>query len=175
MLLVEQLDQRFLVAVHELRWVEVGGLVLQNPLGQFEHLGLDRDVGDIVEIVFRVPDLVRVAQRGRGEPLMPRLDHDNPLTLCEHDPPERYHALAAHSLADHGVGLLAGPTIRGDVVGGVEIALVDLVARNEGVDFDGVGALDRDGVKLIIVHWECRCSSRTRSHAPCRHPRQVRA
>jgi hypothetical protein len=42
---------------------------LENLLGEFEHLGLELDVGDIVEII--------LAQRGGGETVMPRLDHDD--------------------------------------------------------------------------------------------------
>ena len=38
-----------------------------------------------------------------------------------------------------------------DVVGAIQISLVDLLARNERVDLDGVVALDRNGVEFVIV------------------------
>ena len=65
---------------------------------------------------------------------------------------ERDHALAAHRLADHRKCVLPDLIVRGDVVGAVQITLVDLLARNERVDFDGVVALDRDGVEFVVVH-----------------------
>jgi hypothetical protein len=39
-----------------------------------------------------------------------------------------------------------------DVVGAVQISLVDLLARNERVDLDGVVALDRNGIEFVVVH-----------------------
>jgi hypothetical protein len=38
----------------------------------------------------------------------------------------------------------------GDVIGGIEEALVDLRARHKAVDLDRVSALDLDGVELLI-------------------------
>ena len=66
--------------------------------------------------------------------------------------PSADHVLAAHGLADHRKGVLPDLIVRRDVVGAVQISLVDLLARNERVDFDGVVALDRNGVEFIIVH-----------------------
>ena len=42
--------------------------------------------------------------------------------------------------------------VRRDVVRAVQISLVDLFARNERVDFDGVVAVDRDGVEFVVIH-----------------------
>ena len=60
-------------------------------------------------------------------------------------------ALAAHGLADDRKGVLPGLVVRGDVVGGVQISLVDLLAGNERIDLDGVVALDRDGIEFVVV------------------------
>ncbi len=62
--LLEQLDDGLLVAIHELRWIEVGRLALQDLLGQLERLGLDLHVRNVLEIFLRVPDLVGIAERG---------------------------------------------------------------------------------------------------------------
>jgi hypothetical protein len=35
---------------------------------------------------------------------------------------------------------------------GVQISLVDLLPRNERVDLDRAGALDRKGVEFVVVH-----------------------
>ena len=57
-----------------------------------------------------------------------------------------------HGLAHHRKGFLPNPLMRHDIVGAIQISLVNLFAWNERVDFDGVGALDRNGVEFIIVH-----------------------
>src|SRR3954468_5833444 len=59
-LLVDDLSQRCLVAVLELVRFEVAGLGLHNVLCEIEHLLLDLDVRNVLEIVRLVPDLVRV-------------------------------------------------------------------------------------------------------------------
>jgi hypothetical protein len=44
--------------------------------------------------------------------------------------------------------------IRRDVVGAVQISLVDLLTRNERIDLDGVVALDGDGVEFLVIDWD---------------------
>jgi hypothetical protein len=39
-----------------------------------------------------------------------------------------------------------------NVVGAVQIPLVDLLARNERVDLDGVSAVDRKGIEFVVIH-----------------------
>ena len=138
--------------VHELRGVEVRRLALEDVLGELEHIRLDLHVRNVVEIFLRVPDLVGIAQRGGHQPLVPGLEHDDPLALRQHDTTERDHVLAAHGLADHRKCVLPDLAVRRDVVGAVQIPLVDLLARDERVDFDGVLALDRKGVEFVVVH-----------------------
>jgi hypothetical protein len=58
--------------------------------------------------------------------------------------------LAAHGLTNNRKGLLSDRLARGDVIGGVEEALIDLRARHEAVDLDRMGARDLDGVELLI-------------------------
>ena len=101
LLLLEHSDDGFLIVIYKLRGVEVRRLALEDVLGQLEHSRLDIHVRNVVEIFLRVPDLVGLAQRGGRQPLVPGLEHDDPLALCQHDTTERNHALAAHGLADH--------------------------------------------------------------------------
>ena len=61
-------------------------------------------------------------------------------------------SLAAHGFADHRKCVLPDLAVRRDVVGGVEIALIDLLARDERVDFDGVLTLDRKGVEFVVIY-----------------------
>ena len=85
-------------------------------------------------------------------PLSQELEHDDPLPLRQHGTTERHHPLAAHGFADHGKRFLPDATVWRDVVGALQISLVDLLERNERVDFDGVSALDRNSVEFVIVH-----------------------
>ena len=88
---------------------------------------------------------------------------------------ERDHALAAHGLADHRKCVLPDLIVRRDVVGAVQIPLVDLLARNERVDFDGVVALDRNGVEFVVVHRDVGVLGVFVAAALYRRPRPVRA
>ena len=72
--------------------------------------------------------------------------------LRQHHTTERHHVLAAHGLADYRKCILPDLALRRDVVGAVQIPLVDLRARNERVDLDGVVALDGNGVEFVIIH-----------------------
>ena len=58
----------------------------------------------------------------------------------------------AHRLADHRKCFLPDLIVRYDVIGAIEVPLVNLLAWNERVDFDRVVALDCDGVEFIVVH-----------------------
>ena len=40
--------------------------------------------------------------------------------------------------------------VRRDVVRSIEEALVDLIARHEALDVDGVGAFDLDGIEFLV-------------------------
>ena len=70
--LLEHSDDGFLIAIHELRGIEVRRLALEDVLGQLEHIRLDPHVRNVLEIILRVPDLVRIAERGGHQPLCPR-------------------------------------------------------------------------------------------------------
>ena len=61
------------------------------------------------------------------------------------------HALAAHHFADDCKGVLSGLVIRCDVVRGVQVSFIDLLARNERIDLDGVVVLDRNCIEFVIV------------------------
>src|ERR1700686_2268387 len=63
LLLLEHLDNRFLVVINKLRGVEVGRFALEDVLGQLEHIRLDLHFRNVVEIFLRIPDLVWIAER----------------------------------------------------------------------------------------------------------------
>ena len=78
------------------------------------------------------------------------LKRDDALAFGKHDAPERHQGLAAHRLADHRKGILADRIVGGDVIGRVEEALVDLGARHEAVDVDGVGLPPGKATRKIV-------------------------
>jgi hypothetical protein len=78
----------------------MAGLAVHDHMREVLHLGWDRQIGDVLAI--GVADLVAVAQHGPEKPLVPGLDHQDPLTAGDHDPGKRHHAAVAHGIADHG-------------------------------------------------------------------------
>ena len=46
----------------------------------------------VAEIFLGVPDLVGIAERAGLQPLVPGLEHDDPLAFRQHDTTERDHA-----------------------------------------------------------------------------------
>jgi len=69
----------------------------------------------------------------------------------EDDARQSHHLLRPHGVADDGKRLLAHPIGGGEVVGRVEVKLVDLGARNEALDVDRVITLDLDGLDLLVL------------------------
>ena len=127
----------------------MGGLAVQDMAGELDHVFGDLRALDVLEIVFLVAQFVGVAQRGAEQALAERLDRHDVLAVGEHDPRQRDAVLVLHGIADHGKGLDGRLAVGRDVIGMVEIALVDLVPRHEAVDVDGVVALDLDGVEFL--------------------------
>jgi hypothetical protein len=130
--------------------IEVSRLALEDVLGELEHLLRRLGVGDFVEILAGVAHLVGVAQRRAEQALLPRLQRDHALALGQDDPAERDHVLAAHRVADHAERFAADLIVRRDVIAAVVVALVDLRARHEAVDVDGVVALDLQRLDLFV-------------------------
>jgi hypothetical protein len=71
------------------------------------------------------------------------------LARCKYHPSERHHAFLADCLSDHGERLLSDFPIRDDVVGAVQVQLVDLLLRHELVDLNRPPALYGDCLKLF--------------------------
>ena len=56
-----------------------------------------------------------------------------------------------HGITDDGECVRTDLAARGDVVGFVEVALVDFGLRHEAGDIDRVGAFDLDGFQLVLI------------------------
>ena len=72
------------------------------------------------------------------------------LTGRQHDAAERYHALLVDRVADDAESLLTDFAIGDDVVGPVDVEIVDLRARNELVDADCPGRLHLDRLQVFV-------------------------
>jgi hypothetical protein len=90
-------------------------------------------------------------QGGGDDPLAARLEHHQSLAAEQHDTRQADHLLGAHGVADDRERLLAHPIGGGEIVGRVEVGLVDLCARHEALNVDGVIALDLDGFQLLVL------------------------
>src|SRR4029077_3448479 len=109
------------------------------------------NLANVAEIDGVVPNLVRIPERGAEQTLAAGLKHDNALPLGQDDPPQGYHALVAHGVADDRKRLQRNLVLRNQIIGAVDVALVDLGFRHKAIDVDRVTALDRDGVELFVL------------------------
>jgi hypothetical protein len=103
---------------------------------------------DAFERLLLIAHLIVVAQRGAEQPLAPRLNRHDVLAFGKHDARQRHPPLVLHGIAD-GEGFLAAFAVRHDVIGTLMVSLTDLLLRYEGVDVDGMRALDLDGFQLL--------------------------
>ena len=69
----------------------------------------------------------------------------------QHDPAKRNHVQLRNGVANDGKSLLPNCAIRRNVVGRVDIPLIDLISWNELVNIDGARAFDLDGLYFLIL------------------------
>ncbi len=150
------MKHRLLVAVDEFGRIERRLFAFEDVLRQLQQLRRDLHIRNVIEIVLGVADLIWIAQGCAHQPLVPRLKHDHALTLRKHDASERHHSLVAHRFADYRERFQTDWIIRSNVIRAIQITLVNLVARNEGVDLDHVVALHLDRLDLLVVNQEIR-------------------
>ena len=151
MLGLDQRDQRILVAVLELVRFEVRLLALEDMDGEIEHVGRHFDVGNVGEIVLLVAHLGAVAQRRRHDAVAARRQHQDALAAIQHHARDADQIFLLHRLADDGEGLGADLVVGRDVIIFVQIDFVHFAARHEGFDVDGVRALQRHLVELLVL------------------------
>ena len=72
------------------------------------------------------------------------------LAIGENDARERNAILVLHRVADHGESVNTRFAVRCDIIGIIQIASVDFVARHEAVDVDRVRAFDLNGFQLVF-------------------------
>ena len=64
------------------------------------------------------------------------------LSLRDYHATETHHFLAPHCVTNDGEGILPDFLVWNDVVGRIEVTLVDVRKRNELINLDSVGTLD---------------------------------
>src|SRR5262249_54894727 len=86
------------------------------------------------------------------KPASLRFKRNYVLAPRQHDPTERDHVQLCNGVSNDGKSLLTNRTIRGNVVGRVDITLIDLIFWNELVNIDGARAFDLDGLYFLILN-----------------------
>src|SRR5262245_43536191 len=81
-----------------------------------------------------------------------RFKGDYVLAPRQHDPAERNHVQLRNGVANDGKSLLPNCAVGGNVVGRVDITLIDLTFWNELVNIDGARAFDLDGLYFLILN-----------------------
>jgi hypothetical protein len=94
---------------------------------------------------------VAIVQADCHDPLVARLQHHQALAPKQHDASKAYLLLGPHGVADDGKGFLTHAIGGRQVIGRIEIELVDLLARHEALDVDRVIALDLHRLELVVV------------------------
>ncbi len=82
--------------------------------------------------------------------LAQRFDRDDMLAVGENDASQRDAILVSHGVADYSEGVNAYLAVGHDVIGMVDVAVIDLVLGHKAVDVDGVAAFDLDGFQLFL-------------------------
>ena len=149
-LALDDVAERVLVAVVEFLRIEMTGHRVDDVRGQVEHLLRGLLVRNVAEILYRLAHLVGVVQEHAKDPLVARLQRDDVLAGRQHHAAERHHALLPDGVADDTECLLTGLAIGDDVVGTVDVEIVDLIAWNELVDADDTGRLNIDRLEVLV-------------------------
>ena len=150
-LLLDHRHQRRLVAVLVGLGIELGGLLLDQRLGELEHLRVRLRVRDVVEVGRGRPHLVRRRSVETNIPLSRGADRHHPLAARQHQPGDRQLVGLAHRLAQHDEGLLGHRAVRRQVVGRVLVDHVDLVGVDEGLDVQGVVGLELHRLEVLVL------------------------
>jgi len=79
------------------------------------------------------------------------LKHHHAFSASQNHPAQAHHFAVADGVADDGKSLLPDLIGRGDIIGTVDVSIVDFRARHEAIDFDGMGALDLNFFQFRVL------------------------
>lgn len=124
-----------------------------DVFGELQHLALQLEVRHVVEGFLGRADLVVEIERRRDQPLAMGADQHGADATEQHRPGERCDLLPAHAVTDERIGFFRVPVGRRQVIGLVEIDVVDVAATYEGRYRQGLVAVgNRPGDFLGIEH-----------------------
>src|SRR5262249_53525212 len=105
----------------------------------------------ILEIGGLTADLIGIAQDDCKQTLIECLQHHDMLAPRQNDTAQSNPRLVADRIADDGECLLPDPISRRDVIRLLQVTIVDLGSRDEGVDSDCVGAFDPNLLDFLVL------------------------
>src|SRR5436309_3154043 len=149
-LALDQRLQRILVLVLVFRQVEMPGLGIEDMAGEYDRVLRYLRILDVVKIFKFVTYLVGISQRNAEQAFAERLDRNDMLAIGQDDACKRDAPLVLHGIANHRECVDAGLAVGRDVIGAIDVALVDLLHRYKAVNVDGMGTFDLNGFQLFL-------------------------
>ena len=125
---------------------------LDQLLDERERLRLSLDRIDRAEDILVVTDFIVIAQGPDDNSLVERLQHHGPLAAIQDEAGQTGHCRRLHRVPDHREGFLADRIVGREIMRPVEPDRIDAGGRNEPLDVDRSRALERDALKLVILH-----------------------
>src|SRR5215469_7100367 len=144
--LLKEVNEGVLVVVLEVRRIEVARLVADDVTCKVEHVLGELQLRNILEVRLFISHFIRISKRHAQQAPASHLKCNNVLPAGQDDPTERDHIHFADGVSNDCKSILPDLTIGGDVIRRVDIAVIDLISRNEPVDLDGPSALDLHGL-----------------------------
>jgi len=127
------------------------GLLLDNMTREIEHVLGDLDVLDVVEIIRRIPNFVRVSQQHDHQAVLAGFKRDDVFAAGENDAGQRHLVERADGFAHHRVGIMADLAIEHDVIRPHQVEVVDFLPRHKLVDLNRAGRFQRDVFELVLL------------------------
>ena len=140
----DQLSQRILVAILELARIERALLGFDDVDGEIEHLSGNRLLWNFRERLLGRAHLVIVVQHRGGETLVDSADENSPSAPEQDGFRDRRDLGLAHALAHQREALVGAAVCGGEVIGLVEIEIVDAGQIDERGDGERLVAMGHD-------------------------------
>ena len=132
----------------------MSSLGFQDMFSKLQHILRNAHIRNVTEIRFDIPYFVVITQRCPQQAFVKRLQRDDVLSVRYDDATERDAILVVHGLPDHREGFGADLSGWCNVIGPVEVTLVDFVPWYKTVDVDRVRTFDLDSLQLVFVDFD---------------------
>jgi hypothetical protein len=131
LLALDQVSKRILIAVLKLFRLEVTGHCLDDVAREFKHLLRRVFLWNLVEVALRFSHLVGVVKQQADNAPVSGFEGDHMFACGQHDAAKGHHAALHNCLADQRKGLLPDLAVRYDVIGTVDVTVVDFVSEHD--------------------------------------------